>query len=94
MTRRRFQDVRAAGLQHVVLGLGLIIGTGLYAHAPERMLEAAGYGEMKMPQTIVTHGAMIAACEAETVDTLIGSIGCGATRRAAHLDKITLRRGG
>jgi hypothetical protein len=76
------------GLPHVVLGVGIIMAIGLFTTFPNGFEIVTG--KKTMPTMITTQGSKSNDCAANTVETIIGTIGCGGTKRAAHLSRTTL----
>mgnify|MGYP003429200202 CR=1 FL=1 len=76
------------GLPHVVLGVGIIMAIGLFTTFPNSFELVTG--KDTRPRMITTEGSKSNDCAANTVETIIGTIGCGGSRRAAHLSKTTL----
>jgi hypothetical protein len=76
------------GLPHVVLGVGIIMAIGLFTTFPNGF--DLVMGKDTRPRMITTQGSKSNDCAANTVETIIGTIGCGGTKRAAHLSRTTL----
>lgn len=76
------------GLAHVVLATGVLMAVALFGDAAEPLREAI-FGKQKTPVTIRTAGDRNADCAANTVSTIIGTIGCGSTRKGAGLSAVT-----
>jgi hypothetical protein len=76
------------GLPHVVLGVGIIMAIGLFTNFPDMFKDVVGH--KSAPRMVMTEGAKSNDCAAQTVETIIGTIGCGGTKRAAHLQRVTL----
>jgi hypothetical protein len=76
------------GLTHVVLGVGIIMAVGLFTKFPQSFELAMG--ESKAPEIISTQGHADASCAANTLETIVGTLGCNGTKRAAHLQRTTL----
>ena len=77
-----------AGLSHLLLATGLLIGAGVFTETGANvsmLLHAAP----ARPDMIVTHGQRDAQCAAKSLETIVGTFGCAGTRRAAHLANIT-----
>lgn len=89
----RFYESAHAGLKHMVLGVGLLVGLALYANFPAHVAAMMGKKDSSGPRMIVTNGAMDAKCAAQTVDTAFGQLGCGASRDAAHRAKTQFKMG-
>jgi hypothetical protein len=77
------------GLTHVVLGAGIIMAIGLFTNFPDTFLEMMG--KKNAPSMIRTQSSKTAMCSSNSVDTIIGNIGCAGTQHAAHMSKITLK---
>lgn len=77
------------GLTHVVLGTAIIMAIGLFTNFPNTFLDMMG--KKDTPSMIRTQSTKIASCSSNSVDTIIGNIGCAGTQRAAHMSKITLK---
>jgi hypothetical protein len=75
----------------VVLGVGIVMAIGLFTNSPDMLGDLIG---KKMPGMVTTNGSRQASCSANTVETIVGTIGCSGTKRAAHLERTTLVRGG
>ena len=80
------------GLTHVVLATGILLAIGLYSTFPDGFSLATG-GARAAPTMVVTNGLKSAACEAQTVDTIVGKLGCAGTKEAQHRKTTTLRMG-
>ncbi len=76
------------GLAHVVLATGILMAVALFGDAAEPLREAI-FGKHKAPVAIRTAGAAEAQCDANTVSTIIGTLGCGSTRKGAGLSGVT-----
>ncbi len=76
------------GLTHVILGVGIIMAIGLFTNFPDSFMDMIG--EKKHPGIVLTQDAKANDCAKNTVDTIIGTIGCGGAKRAAHLSRVTL----
>ena len=83
-----YQSDGPGGLVHVVLGVGIITAVGLFTKFPESFELAMG--KSNEPQIISTQGNADANCAANTLETIVGTIGCAGTKRAAHLERTTL----
>jgi hypothetical protein len=90
---QRIYDGVRAGLKHLVLGVGLLTGLALYANCPDQLAALFGSEKSHAPRIIAMRGASDARCQAASVETSFGTLGCGGTRRAAHLEHITLTKG-
>lgn len=77
------------GLTQVVLGTGIIMAIGLFTNFPNTFIEMIG--TKNPPKLISTMANKSATCASSTVDTIVGTIGCGGTKRAAHMSQITLK---
>jgi hypothetical protein len=86
-----YRDDGPGGLTHVVLGVGIIMAIGLFTTFPNGF--DLMIGKKSMPGMIMTQDHKSNDCEANTVETIIGTIGCGGTKRAAHLSRVTLVSG-
>jgi hypothetical protein len=75
-------------LTHVVLGVGIIMAVGLFTKFPESFEFAAG--KPPAPTIITTQGHADANCQANTLETIVGTLGCAGAKRAAHLERTTL----
>jgi hypothetical protein len=76
------------GLTHVVLGVGIIMAVGLFTKFPQSFELVSG--KPKGPTIIATQGDADASCAANTLETIVGTLGCAGTKRAAHLQRTTL----
>lgn len=75
------------GIVHIALALailGCVTLTGLYGQSLNDLI--AGQA---LPARVATTGDMNAACAADTLETIFGTIGCGSSKKAAHLAGIT-----
>ena len=77
------------GLTHVVLGTGIIMAIGLLTNFPDTFLDMMG--KKSGPTMITTMSAKSANCSSNSLDTIVGSIGCAGTKQAAHMSRITLK---
>jgi hypothetical protein len=84
---RNRSNNRISGLVHVTLGASIITCIGLFNNFPDAL---GGSEKNAAPRMIVTQSHKDAACQANTVETIIGTLGCGGTRKAAHREKTTL----
>lgn len=75
------------GLTHVVLATGIIMAIGLLTNFPDTFLDMMG--KKSGPTMITTMAAKSASCSSNSLDTIVGTIGCAGTKRAAHMSKIT-----
>ncbi|MBS0563005.1 MAG: hypothetical protein JSR87_00485 [Proteobacteria bacterium] len=75
------------GTLHIMLGLailGCVALTGLYGQSLDDLI--AG---QDLPERVATAGDKNAACAADTLETIFGTIGCGSSKKGAHLAGIT-----
>lgn len=82
----KFQNERG-GFMHLFLAasiFGTVAMTSLYGESLNDLIDGKS-----MPKRVSTLGSQTASCEANTVDTIIGTIGCGSTRKGAHLSSVT-----
>ena len=75
------------GLAHVVLGTGILMAVALFGDFGGAARSAL-FGEEK-PTPIRTAGAQRSECAANTVSTIIGTIGCGSAEKGAKLSGVT-----
>jgi hypothetical protein len=86
MPRRHRRDT-PAGLGHLALALVILGGLGLYGLFPDAMARATG--TESGPRIVLTEGGKSARCAANTVDTILGTLGCGGIKKATRLERIT-----
>lgn len=75
------------GLAHILVALSLISAvslTGFYGESLNGLIS-----ERSLPGRISMASSKGAACAANTVDTIVGTLGCGSTAKGAHLSSIT-----
>ena len=84
---RRTSKPDRGGHLHLILAAAIIAAvalTGMYGESLNGLIEE------KAPVTRVSLlGDAKSACDADTVDTLIGTLGCGSTQKGAKLSGIT-----
>ena len=81
----------SAGRAHLLLAAGILVTLGVLAHMPHWLASDLLPGStLTQPQRVHTVGQAEAACAADSVDTLIGTLGCESVRRAQHRRQETL----
>jgi hypothetical protein len=71
------------------LGLAALILAGVATYGGFGDTLRDGLMGKKHPVKITTLDAAKAKCAANTVDTIIGTIGCGSTKKGARIDGVT-----
>jgi hypothetical protein len=82
-----------AGLKHMVLGVGILVGLAFYANFPAQVAGLMGKKDATAPRMIQTNGAKGSRCAAKTVETVFGKLGCGASKEAEHRAKTQFKMG-
>lgn len=75
------------GFLHIVLGLcllGAVGATSVYGDSLNKLIEGK-----KLATRIAMSNDKNAECAANTVETFLGTLGCGSVAKAAHLNGIT-----
>lgn len=76
------------GFLHLFLAAAILGGIGMssiYGQSLNTLIEGKS-----RPGRIATTSDLNASCAANTVDTIIGTLGCGSAKKDAHLSRITL----
>ena len=75
------------GIVHVTLAVGIIMALGLFTAFPDSFSLVTGGG--KGPRMIATQGSADAKCQANSVETVVGTLGCAGARKAVQRERTT-----
>lgn len=84
---RRRINMGRGGFPHLFVAAGIMASvamTSLYGESLNTLIEGKS-----MPARVATTADRSASCAANTVDTIVGTLGCGSTRKGAHLSSIS-----
>ncbi|MFN0115366.1 MAG: hypothetical protein ACKVPY_11885 [Paracoccaceae bacterium] len=73
-----------AGATHIMAACVILAGVASATHIADHVTSGKD-----MPRLLVTQGGESAACAQNTLETIVGTLGCGSVKKATHLSKIT-----
>lgn len=89
MPRHNSRSARG-GFLHI-MAASVILGGVFVMSQDGGALHDAIFGE-KAPERVATLNVGMQQCAANTVDTIIGTLGCGSAQKGAHLSGVTFMK--